>query len=91
MRHVDLFVPFAVLDRGANAIAPSPFVLVAWRSEGRAGKLLTVQAIVDFLRAVLTDGQCTGQHLCLEIITEARHVASGDPLAVRGHRHSRQG
>src|SRR6056297_2162274 len=64
-----------VPDRGADAIAPGALVLVARRGEGCPRKLLSVKAVIAFLRAVHTLRQGTGQGFCLEIVSEAGHVS----------------
>ena len=71
---VDLGIAMRMLDRGPDTIAPGALVLMARRSESRARQLLAIEAVIAFLRAVHALRQRPGQRLCLEIITEARHV-----------------
>ena len=66
-----------MLHRRAHAIQPATLVLAARRGEGAAGKLFGIEAVIAFLRAVLTLGQGAGQGFGLEIIAETRHIARG--------------
>src|SRR5438552_4297293 len=56
---------------GANTIKPRATIRAAWGSEGRAGKLLRIEAVRRFLRRILADRQRPSERFGRELVAEA--------------------
>ncbi len=75
-------------DRGTNAIQPRASIGSSRRGEGRARKLLRVQAERTALRGIAASRQRPRQRLAGEFVAEAAHVSIGFGRVCAHKRHS---
>ena len=71
---IDLLEATGVAHGRADTVEPCALVGVVWCGEGRARKLLGVEAVIDLLRRIAADGKRARQSFGLERVAEAGHI-----------------